>query len=188
MAGKHGETLTEEWVTFPGGELEGKRPKALCDACRNALKAAVLRRRKRPEPRRPLCFQCYRADLERDRALRAAGEINTATAARFQFQLPCEAVDRPRLERLRADRVSARTALAPASLGLRRAQIHAPHVLEHIWARMCSRRTARAGAHRGRSALAQSGVESRVPRARHFSGHARGGAAAAGIVAALRDV
>ena len=132
MAPNHGETPTEEWVTFPGGELEGKRPKALCDACRNALKTAALRRTRRPEPRRPLCFQCYRAGLERDRTLRAAGEIDTATAARFQFQLPFEAVDRPRLERLRADCVTARTALAPASLDRRRAQIDARHVLQQI--------------------------------------------------------
>ena len=28
------QVITEEWVTFPGGELEGKRPKVLCSACR----------------------------------------------------------------------------------------------------------------------------------------------------------
>jgi hypothetical protein len=139
MAHKHGEMPTEEWVTFPGGELEGKRPKALCDACRKALKTAVLRRRKRPEPRRPLCFQCYRAGLERDRALRAAGEINTATDVRFQFQLPFEAVDRPRLERLKVDRIGARAAMAPASLDRRRAQIDARHVLQQIAAGLRSR-------------------------------------------------
>ena len=27
------QVVTEEWVTFPGGELEGQRPKALCEAC-----------------------------------------------------------------------------------------------------------------------------------------------------------
>src|ERR1044072_4889437 len=27
-----------DWVAFPGGELEGERPKALCPACRAALK------------------------------------------------------------------------------------------------------------------------------------------------------
>jgi len=139
MAQNHVEMPTEEWVTFPGGELEGQRPKALCDACRKALKTAALRRGKLLESRRPLCFQCYRAGLERDRALRTAGEINTATAARFQVQLPFEAVNRPRLERLKADRVSARTALAPASLGRRRAQIDARHVLQQIAAGLRSR-------------------------------------------------
>ena len=30
MAHETRQTIQEEWVTFPGGELEGKRPKALC--------------------------------------------------------------------------------------------------------------------------------------------------------------
>jgi hypothetical protein len=151
MAPSHGKTPTEEWVTFPGGELEGKRPKALCDACRNVLKTAAFRRTRRPEPRRPLCFQCYRAGLERDRALRTAGEIDTATAARFQFQLPFEAVNRPRLERLRADRVSARTGLAPGSLDRRRAQIDARRMLQQVAAGLRSRGLASDPASRARA-------------------------------------
>ena len=34
MAVVNSQVVTDEWVSFPGGELEGKRPKALCGACR----------------------------------------------------------------------------------------------------------------------------------------------------------
>ena len=72
----------QEWVGFPGGELEGQRPKALCQSCRARASASPAF-----EPRR-LCFQCYRLGLERDRALRAAGHLNTASEERFQTTLP----------------------------------------------------------------------------------------------------
>ena len=33
----------------------------------------------------PLCFQCYRAELEREKALKAAGQLETASEARFRM-------------------------------------------------------------------------------------------------------
>ena len=117
MSGQNREVVTEEWVTFPGGELEGKRPKALCGPCREALKreaatygtAGVARRS------RLLCFDCYRADLARARAMKAAGELDTATDARFQSQLPFEPVNHARLDMLKAERGVARTAMQRGS-------------------------------------------------------------------------
>lgn len=121
-----------EWTPFPGGELEGKRPKVLCPACRERFKTTP------PEGigQRPLCFQCYRAGLERDRAIVAAGNLDTASEARFQHVLPLEPVNRPRLDRLRMERAAAR---ARARMGAgrfvdrrRHAQIEARHVLQQI--------------------------------------------------------
>jgi len=144
MAQEHSQTVGDEWVSFPGGELEGKRPKVLCDACREALKRETgarlsLSRRtaSRPSsPSRPLCFQCYRAGLDRDRAIHAAGQLNTASEERFQSQLPFEPVDKPRLEMLKVDRADARAA---AVLGAgrfvdkrRHAQIAARHTLQTL--------------------------------------------------------
>ena len=106
--------------------MEGKRPKVLCAACRT-----------RPSwPTRPLCFQCYRADLARARALKEAGELDTASEARFQTQLPFEPVNRARLDRLKSERAQSR---ATASQGIgqyadkrRHAQIQARHALQSI--------------------------------------------------------
>src|SRR6186997_2174446 len=109
MGQKQTEHLTDEWVTFPGGELEGKRPKALCPSCREALKLETASvRREGPGRPRPLCFQCYRAELDRDRAFHAAGRIDTASEARFQAQLPFEPINHGRLEMLKAERSTAR--------------------------------------------------------------------------------
>jgi hypothetical protein len=146
-----GEVQGGEWVSFPGGELEGKRPKALCPACRAALNrrapgfAVSLSDPSSPSRRsspscpsssRPLCFQCYRAELERERALRAAGDLDTASEARFQFQLPFEPVNRARLDMLKAARVEARRA---ASEGIgqfvdkrRQAQLAARRALQTL--------------------------------------------------------
>ena len=131
-----------EWITFPGGELEGRPPRALCATCREALnrEASGQVRRSRPSsppsPSRPLCFQCYRAELDRERAVQAAGELNTASEARFQAQLPFEPVHRTRLEMLKAERSEARGS-AVQGLGQyvdkqRRAQIAARHALQSI--------------------------------------------------------
>ena len=63
MTQKHAQPHDDEWVTFPGGELEGKRPKVLCAACRDQLKrvAASARYKGDARPRehaaRTLCFQ-----------------------------------------------------------------------------------------------------------------------------------
>jgi hypothetical protein len=134
---KH-QVVSEEWVTFPGGELEGKRPKALCGACREALKheAATYGTTGAARRSRLLCFDCYRADLARARALKDAGDLDTASEARFQTQLPFEPVNHARLDRLKAGRADAR---ATASHGIgqyadkrRRAQIQARHALQTI--------------------------------------------------------
>jgi hypothetical protein len=127
-----------EWVSFPGGELEGQRPRALCPACREALKAAAIR----PVDRRPsggtLCFQCYRANLERERALREAGTINTASDARFQEQLPFEPINEGRLAMLKVERTTTRGAvlhgLEKFADRRRRAQMAARHALQSILA------------------------------------------------------
>jgi hypothetical protein len=85
-----------------------------------------------------ICFQCYRADLERQRAIRAAGNLNTASEARFQSTLPFEPVNRPRLETLRVERLAARAAPWPDAqrhdIRRRRAQIAARHALAQIGA------------------------------------------------------
>jgi hypothetical protein len=83
-----------------------------------------------------LCFQCYRAELDRERAIAAAGQLDTASEARFQFQLPLEPINQSRLDSLKAARSEARTA-AVQGLGAyvdkrRRAQIAARHALQAI--------------------------------------------------------
>jgi hypothetical protein len=137
---------SDEWVTFPGGELEGKRPKVLCPACKEALKHRS--RSRASSPSRPLCFQCYRADLDRDRALRAAGTLDTSSEARFQFQLPLESVNLARLDMLKVERAAARTS-ASAGAGQyadrrRRAQIEARRALQAVAAGLHARGLARA--------------------------------------------
>lgn len=130
-----------EWVGFPGGELEGKRPKVMCAACRAALQRASQSSRRSPTSpvtHPPLCFQCYRAELERERALRAAGDLDTASEARFQSTLPFEPVNTVRLEMLKAERATSREAARQGSGSYaerrRRAQIDARHALQEIFA------------------------------------------------------
>jgi len=121
-------TTADEWVSFPGGELEGRRPKTLCPACRAAVK--------REDPARTLCFQCYRAGLERERALAAAGRLDTASDARFQSQLPFEQIDTGRLAVLKAQRSEVRGLVLQGTARFedrrRRAQIAARHALQEI--------------------------------------------------------
>src|SRR5215471_4759407 len=100
MAGAVNELVENEWVTFPGGELEGRRPKTLCGPCR-VRKAAGA-------PPRAICFECFRADRRRDEAIVAAGAFEAVSEARFQDGLPFEPVNRPRLARLKAERMRAR--------------------------------------------------------------------------------
>jgi hypothetical protein len=74
--------------------------------------------------------------VERERALTAAGSLDTASEARFQAQLPFEPVNRARLERLRVERTVERTA-ARAGIGQyadkrRQAQIAARQSLARI--------------------------------------------------------
>jgi hypothetical protein len=146
MAVSKPQVITDEWVTFPGGELEGKRPKALCAGCREALKREVATYGAAGPARRSrlLCFDCYRADLARTKALKDAGELDTASEARFQTQLPFEPINHARLDALKAARTQARAA---ASEGIgqyadkrRRAQIQARHALQTIAAGLKARR------------------------------------------------
>ena len=89
-----------EWQALPGGELEAPRPKALCRSCRERLRESVARG-VWPERSKTLCFGCYRTQLDRDRRIKAAAELNTASEARFQTSLPIEPVNRARLQQLR---------------------------------------------------------------------------------------
>jgi hypothetical protein len=121
--------VDSDWVTFPGGELDGKRPKARCQACRAA-------ERLRSGSPAPICFQCYRASLDRERALKAAGQLDTGSDERFQAALPLEPVNRWRLDMLRAERAAERAARQSGvdrSVAKRRqAQIAARHALQRI--------------------------------------------------------
>jgi hypothetical protein len=128
------ENLDHEWIPFPGGELEGPRPKAMCAACRERLQQAS--NLANLSNLRPLCFACHQASVSRDRALKAAGQLDTASEARFQTTLPFQPVDQVRLARLRAERATARLT-AQAGVGRyvdkrRHAQIAARHALERI--------------------------------------------------------
>lgn len=129
--------IEKEWITFPGGELEAPRPRVLCPSCR------ATRRHAASLAKRTLCFRCYRLDFERERGLKAAAELNTASEQRFQSTLPFEPVDRTRLACLRAERAVAR---AEARVGTgayvnkrRQAQIAARHALERIAAGLRAR-------------------------------------------------
>jgi hypothetical protein len=123
------QTPEGEWSTFPGGELQGERPRRLCPSCRKRPAQAV------PKPG-PLCFQCYRLELDREKALKAAGELHTASEARFQDILPLEPVDVQRLAVLKAERASARAATQSGAGRFadrrHRAQIAARHALQAI--------------------------------------------------------
>jgi hypothetical protein len=145
MAVAKQQVVTDEWVTFPGGELEGKRPKVLCPACREALKreAATYGAAGSARRSRLLCFDCYRADLARARALKDAGDLDTASDARFQTQLPFEPINHARLDALKAERSHART-VASQGIGQyadkrRHAQIQARHALQTIAAGLNAR-------------------------------------------------
>ncbi|MGE5244960.1 MAG: hypothetical protein ACM3SQ_12095 [Betaproteobacteria bacterium] len=148
MQDRSSQVTDGDWISFPGGELQGRRPRALCPACREALRVQVLGRgRVAPGPGRrgTLCFQCYRAELDRERALRAAADLNTASEERFQTALPFESIDRSRLERLRTERAKVR-AMAQQGAGQyvdkrRRAQIVARHALQAIAAGLRARQT-----------------------------------------------
>jgi hypothetical protein len=131
------QTADNEWITFPGGELEGRRPNVLCPACRGRLQESARLGAARAV-RQPLCFQCYRAALDRERALQSAGRLETASEARFQFLLPMEQVNNPRLAALKAARATARQADRSGAGRFvdrrRQAQIAARHALQAIGA------------------------------------------------------
>jgi hypothetical protein len=130
------EGVADEWPTFPGGELAGKRPHVRCPAC--------LRRAAAGYQPHTLCFGCYRASVAHDRALASAARVDTGSEARFQTALPFEPVNQARLDALRRDRAAARTAARDAAGRFddrrRRAQIEARHVLARIAAGVGERR------------------------------------------------
>jgi hypothetical protein len=144
----HAPAVTDtDWTPFPGGELEGRRPRALCPECRAAVQHAAAGHAR--AARAALCFQCYRAELERNRKLKAAGELNTASEARFQSSLPFEPVNAARLARLRTERQDVQ-ARARHGAGVyvekrRRAQIEARHALTRIFQGLKERRLADVG-------------------------------------------
>jgi hypothetical protein len=109
----------------------------LCPACRERLQEAARLGAARGT-RQPLCFQCYRAHLDRERALESAGRLETASDARFQFVLPLEPVNKPRLAALQAARATARVAERSGAGRFverrRQAQIAARHALQAIGA------------------------------------------------------
>jgi hypothetical protein len=133
MGDAKNQVVADEWVSFPGGELEGTRPKELCAGCRERANRAAGGSGSPVSPVSPvspgsaggpggpggtvsagrlrtLCFQCYRAGLDRGRALLAAAELDTTTVRRFQTTLPFEPVNKPRLAMLKVDRATAREA------------------------------------------------------------------------------
>src|SRR5688572_16404093 len=131
------------WLAFPGGELEGARPRALCPACREALKAQARgplgargRMGRSPGTKPALCFLCYRAELDRTRALQAAGAFNASSEARFQEALPFEPVNLTRLAMLKVERLNgqssqgSRGTLHSFTQRRHRAQIAARHALQ----------------------------------------------------------
>jgi hypothetical protein len=164
-----------DWQPLPGGELEGRRPKVMCPSCRETLRALARRRADRSrggepdavaptlarssgERKRTLCFECYRTDLARERAVRSivskltsadgVGSAGWDEDARLQAQLPFEVVDRTRLGRLRAERARARRTAGVGTARFvdkrRHAQIAARHALQRI-AEGLQPRTAAAG-------------------------------------------
>jgi hypothetical protein len=152
MVQRSSQIADDQWVVFPGGELEGKRPKALCPQCRQALRGVatgqrlphpVLKTREHRRTIAPLCFQCYRAGLNRDKALQAAGQLMAASGERFQSALPFEPVNLPRLEMLKAERVRERAAMHEGVGRFvdrrRQAQIAARHALQRIAAGVAMR-------------------------------------------------
>ena len=129
-----------DWTPFPGGELEGAADTALCPACRLAARDQATGEARCPA----LCFQCFRLGVERNRKLREAGDLNTASEARFQTSLPFEPVNHARLTRLKAERQQART-MAREGVGVyiekrRRAQVEARHALVTIFQGLKQRR------------------------------------------------
>jgi hypothetical protein len=122
------EVVDGEWITLPGGELQGRRPKTLCGPCRLRKAAGA--------PARAICFECYRTETRRHRAFAAAGQLDTGSDERFQWGLPFEAVNRPRLDRLKAERAEVRQQLK-VGVGRfvdrrRHAQIAARHALQRL--------------------------------------------------------
>jgi hypothetical protein len=162
----------DEWRPFPGGELEGKPATVRCTACLDEFNRGSVDQGRSAygTPRaRTLCFQCYRAQMDRNRALRAAATLHTASEARFQSQLPFEPVDKPRLRVLKCERSRALEVTfqshGDSMIRRRRAQIAARHALGRVAADL-ERRHRGAAADRDRDramALALRAAELQLP-------------------------
>ena len=118
-------------VSWKGNDRSGCARRAARDCAGRQLAS-----RRRLAARQPLCFQCYRLELDRERALKAAGEIDTASNARFQEALPFEPVNHVRLSMLKVERAASRVG-SHGGVGQfadrrRRAQIAARHALQAI--------------------------------------------------------
>jgi hypothetical protein len=105
--------------------------------------------------RKAVCFECYKADARRQRALESAASLDTGSAERFQGGLPFEAVRQPRLERLKAERAASRKQLR-VGVGRfvdkrRQAQIAARHALLQLGAGLAAH-----GAHAAELQLPES--------------------------------
>ena len=134
--------------------MEGQRPRVMCPVCRlRAFRAAAANPEGRAPRPEPVCFRCYRVDQARQRALRAARDLCTASEARFQDTLPFEPVNRARLERLRTERTAARAGLKIGTGRFadkrRQAQIAARHALDRIAAGLKSQGVAEPVRHPG---------------------------------------
>jgi hypothetical protein len=101
-----------------------------------ALDGRLPRRAAGARPPHTLCFQCYRAELDRERALKAAADLDTASSERFQTALPFEPVNTFRLDRLRAERAASRVMMREGTGRFmdrrRQAQIAARHAFQQI--------------------------------------------------------
>lgn len=159
-AGGAGRAGRAGWRAFAGGELEGQAPRRLCAACRARSHATAVGA--------TLCFECHRAERERERAIRAAANLDTASEARFQHALPFGPVDQARLARLRAERVSAQAAAQQGNGGYdhrrHQAQIAARHALQRVVTTVRARGAARPEEHRV-LAMALHAAELQLPAA-----------------------
>lgn len=163
--------MTDDWTSLPGGELEAPRPRTLCTGCRERLMKAAAAGSRTPVAERlhkPICFGCYRAELNRERALASAGKLDTASTARFQCSLPFEPVNRERLDQLKARREVVRTE-GRAGVGRfvdkrRQAQIAARHALQSVAEGLKARGVAAADRH-SRSMAAIHAAELQLPDA-----------------------
>ena len=130
--------------------------------------AACRARGGAPESRAPLCFQCYRAELDRERALKAAGQLDTASDERFQSTLPFEPIDMPRLQMLRLERAAERAALQMGAGRYvdkrRQAQIAARHALQQIAAGVQARGATLAAIHAAELQLPEAWIPFVVSR------------------------
>jgi len=128
----------------------------LCAACREKRQDANGRA---ASSKAALCFQCYRLELERTRKIQHADELDTASEARFQGNLPFEPVNTSRLVQLKAEREQVRVSQREGSGSSyterrRRAQIAARHALERIVKGLRERNLAEGGGQQpGRGAV-----------------------------------